>query len=288
MENFRNILVDENSLTVFIDIITICQQHCWYCYARPESTGRKNWNKILPFTKIRKILDALSYSKYEINLCLYGGEPTLHKDFNAILEYADKINSIRKIEIFTNGLRDLSKIYRSDKISYTLSFHPSQTKGEKLIKNALFLKANDISFTISCLYDGEHQYFYDCINVIKENNLSEYIKLGIVDSHRKDRPLTVRVPDTELFKSINEKVYLYNNELYTLDEIRERNLNNFHGWKCCKGLIKISVDGVIFISGGDYNHISLEQLKHFEKPIDVCNGFCCADENNLIFNRKFK
>lgn len=271
-----------------MDIITICQQHCWYCYARPESTGRNNWNKILPFNFIKSVLDALSYSKYDVVLCLYGGEPTLHKDLNKILSYADKIKSIKRIEIFTNGLRDLSKFYYCNKLNYTLSYHPSQTDGNKLIKNALYLKEHNFNFAISCLYDGEYDYFYDCINKIKENDLTDFIKLGIVDSHRKDRPLTVKIPNNSLFNAINEKVYQCNDKLFTLDEIRELHLNDFYGWKCQKSLIKISVTGDIFISGGDYKTLSLEQLKNFEKPIDVCSGHCCNDENNLIFNAKFK
>lgn len=285
MDYFKSYHYDPNVLTVFIDIITICQQHCWYCYARPESRKDAKWNRILPLNQIKKILDALSKSKYQIDLCLLGGEPTLHKDLKQILTKASSIKNIRKIEVYSNGLRNLEP-FIINKVSFNLSLHPSQTDGIKLIQNAKKL-INKAQFSINCLYDGSEN-FYNRIKLLQENDLFKYAKLGIVDSHREDMPLNIKIPNLPMFEKLNEKEFDLNGIKYTLDEIREKHLNNFHGWKCYKSLIKIFVDGTIIISGGDYKSLSLEQLKNYTKVCDICSGYCCHDENNLIFNYKEK
>ena len=286
MSYFKSYHYDPNVLTVFIDIITICQQHCWYCYARPESRKDAQWNKILPLAKIQKILDALSHSKYIIDLCILGGEPTLHKDLKVILSQVVSIKNIRKIEVYSNGLRNLEP-FIMNKVTFNLSLHSSQTDGLKLVHNAKKL-VGKAQFSINCLYDGESENFYNCIELLQKNDLFKYAKLGIVDSHREDRPLTIKVPDLPMFQKINEKEFELNGVRYTLDEIREQKLNDFHGWKCYKSLIKIFVDGKIIVSGGDYKSLSLEQLKNYTKICDICSGHCCHDENNLIFNYKEK
>ena len=268
-----------------MDIITICNQHCWYCYARPESNPTALWGKIMNLSKAKKLIDGMSKIKYKIILSILGGEPTLHKNLNEIIEYASKKDNIISIELFTNGKKPLLISY-NPKLFVNFSFHPSQTNGDSIIENAKKTKTMNIPLSISCLFEKESKQFYDFINKLKKTKLLEYAKIGIVDSHIPAKPLIVKVPKTELFEGINEKEFLLDNNPLTLDEIREKKLNNFFGWKCYKHCLKIDVDGSIAILGGKSHNLTFDEFKNYIVRVDVCDGVCCNDDNNLIFNRK--
>ena len=268
-----------------MDVITICNQHCWYCYARPESNPGNKWGQVMKFENIKRMLDGVRMIKYNIILSLLGGEPTLHPRINEIIKYASEIPNIKKLELFTNGRKPLN-LMPSPKLYVNFSFHPSQTDGKNIIQNALKLKKDNITFSISCLFEKETPRFYEFLEELKQNGLFQFAKIGIVDSHIPSRPLKVKIPKNETFQKINEKEFLLDGKSYSLDELREQKLNCFYGWKCYKNCLKISVDGKISIMGGKNECLTFDEFKNYSVREDICSDFCCDDDNNLIHNRK--
>lgn len=276
---------DKNTIYIQIDIITICNQHCWYCYARPESNPGAKWNRIMKFTDAKKMLDGMKTIKYNIVLSILGGEPTLHPQLNDIIAYACSIKNITSVEVFTNGRRPLKLQYHK-KLFVNFSFHPSQTDGDGIIENSKFLISKNIPFAISCLYEKESDCFYNFIDKLKKNGLFHLVNIGIVDSHIPSRPLKVTIPDNDVFKHANEKDFIYDREMFTVDEIRDKHMNDFYGWTCYKHCLKILVDSTVHIVGGNNEVLDFNQFKNYKVRADICDGHCCSDDNNLTYNRK--
>lgn len=270
-----------------MDIITICNQHCWYCYARPESDPSAKWNKIMSLDLAKRMLDAMKNIKYKIVLSILGGEPTLHPKLNEIVEYATNIDNIIKVEVFTNGRKPL-KLKKQPKLSVNFSFHPSQTDGKSILENAKLLRNIDIPFAITCLYEKDSDTFYNFMNELERRKLIEFANIGIVDSHIASKPLKVQIPDKEIFHKTNERIFERNGKLYTLNEIRDQKLNDFYGWKCYKRCLKVLVDGTVYIIGGDNIGLSYDEFKNYNVRVDICGGHCCNDDNNLLFNVKVR
>lgn len=77
-----------------IQITSICNRNCSYCYAL------KNQNIDMPFERIVTLIDQISLNKIE-NICISGGEPFNHPKIYEILEYC-KSKSLNTA-ISTNG-----------------------------------------------------------------------------------------------------------------------------------------------------------------------------------------
>lgn len=287
MEYFKSFECEQNVLSVYIDPNTICQQHCWYCYVRPESFKEAKWNKIMPFSKMKKYFDALSHVKYLVDIDFIGGEPALSKDLTQILTYCSSIKNFRKIKVLSNGLKTLKQYTAiSDKIEFELSFH-IQTNCEKFINHAKELVGRS-KFVIQVLYDGDDENFNNRINYLKRNNLLQYARMVIVESRRPDMPIHVKIPNSPLFNNLYDKEFELNGKWYSMIEIKEKHLNKFKGWKCYKSLIKIFVDGTILVSGSNPRTLTLDQLRNYTKFCDICENDYCKDENTMYFNYKEK
>ena len=97
---------DPDHINVHWDVLTICQLHCSYCYARNEY-GEK-WGQLGNRQMVDGVLEALRRSTLPFNLGLLGGEPTLSPHYHYILEQLEKIEQYKKVYVVTNAERDLS------------------------------------------------------------------------------------------------------------------------------------------------------------------------------------
>jgi MoaA/NifB/PqqE/SkfB family radical SAM enzyme len=78
-------------------INTVCNLQCSYCYARKNL----DWNKIIKFDQIKKIIPMLNKLDKSV-ISLIGGEPTLHPDFLNIMKLLSKTK--HDIHFYTNGI----------------------------------------------------------------------------------------------------------------------------------------------------------------------------------------
>ena len=183
-------------LKVDLYINSFCNFQCSYCATRSEFGNIPT----ISLSAAKFFIKCISLSKYDIVLCLLGGEPTLHKNLNEIIEYARLFPNIKEIELYTNGSTDLSKV----KISYCrtiISIHPHKYSKfrEKIIKNIKLLDPKKSLIKIMNEDSGFSKIMFD-LDKIKRKYLISYITNND-NSFRKGED------------NIHQNVILYNNKL---------------------------------------------------------------------------
>lgn len=286
MNVFKCNITKDDCVLIQLNICSICQQHCWYCYAR---NGKCHivWNKILPFNFIKKIINAIGYMRYNVRLSILGGEPLLHPNFNDILLETLKYDNIKKVDIFSNGLKSIKKYVIDPKIFYTFSFHSVETNGLKLIENANFCLKNNVNFDINCLYYEDNANFLSFFKTIKDTPIISHSSISIVYNYIDDTAFKIVVPDK--YKCLYaEQVKKFNVDgvNYNLEEVFKHHFNNFKGWKCYKQNIWITTDGRIYVTGSKNRYLTLNELRNYKITYDICTHSGCTDEDSLMYNKK--
>ena len=111
----KTVAFSKNSTNIFFHILTKCNLKCGHCYINPEQHGKD----ILPLPVIVAWLDAFARENSSKNLIFLGGEPTLHPDLPAAVEYARNLN-FGSITIDTNGylFHDILSKVGPDEVDY--------------------------------------------------------------------------------------------------------------------------------------------------------------------------
>ncbi len=92
-------------LVIELELTKICNWHCDFCYNVWKVSGDYEpylRGKHLPFQSAKLILDEMA-AKGAIRVRFSGGEPTLHPEFDEIIDYAGSLGL--RMELFTNGSR---------------------------------------------------------------------------------------------------------------------------------------------------------------------------------------
>lgn len=110
----------------YINIVTLCNQRCSYCYARRDL--KQDWGKIMTLSEVQEIHDFLKGKDIEINLI--GGEPTLHPKLDKIVEIFNG-----NCTIYSNGTKVLKPICK-----YSLTYHGYTENIQKFIDNTISVK----------------------------------------------------------------------------------------------------------------------------------------------------
>jgi uncharacterized radical SAM superfamily Fe-S cluster-containing enzyme len=92
--------------TVAIDVTNLCNQHCPICLAYVDAMGFAYHPPIEYFDKIfRHFVN----NDPKPNMCFFGGEPTVHRDFPEIMRLARSYGF--QVQLFTNGIKLADKDY---------------------------------------------------------------------------------------------------------------------------------------------------------------------------------
>ena len=94
----KTVAFSKNSSNIFFHILTKCNLKCRHCYINPGQHGKNT----LPLSVITAWLEAFALNNNSKNLIFLGGEPTLHPDLPAAVEYARNLG-FGSITIDTNG-----------------------------------------------------------------------------------------------------------------------------------------------------------------------------------------
>jgi uncharacterized radical SAM superfamily Fe-S cluster-containing enzyme len=92
--------------TVAIDVTNLCNQHCPICLAYVDAMGFAYHPPIEYFDKIFK---HFVNNDPRPNICFFGGEPTVHRDFPEIMQLARSYGF--QVQLFTNGIKLADKDY---------------------------------------------------------------------------------------------------------------------------------------------------------------------------------
>lgn len=162
-----------------------CNRRCSFCFARSRVNIRKqeaDYKSNMPFENVVKIMDFLSVSG-DCQLRLLGGEPTLHPQFEEIVEVAVK----RKfhVHVFSNGMMkngiaDFLARQPEDSVSLLCNISDQADDSARKIEkrdNALLKLGKRVRLGITVTNpDFEYRYIID--HILKFG-LTKGIRLGI-------------------------------------------------------------------------------------------------------------
>ena len=180
-----------------------CNFNCEYC-----ATKAAKWDcfKPMSFDKAKYIIDYITLSKYDVILCILGGEPTLNKDLNKIIDYASTKPQIKELELYTNGSTNLSKIH-IDKCRVVISIHPYMYSKfrDKILSNISLLNKDKLLVKIMNENIDVQNIINDLNNIENVNYIVSYIT-NVDDSFRSS------------VNKIDKKVIRVDDDLITYDE----------------------------------------------------------------------
>ena len=92
--------------TVAIDVTNLCNQRCPICLAYVDAMG---FSYHPPLEYFDKIFKHFQENDPRPNICFFGGEPTVHRDFLDIVRLARSYGF--QVQIFTNGIKLADRNY---------------------------------------------------------------------------------------------------------------------------------------------------------------------------------
>lgn len=190
-------------ITINWHIIQKCNYKCYYCFAKYAKLERKEIHyskkeiEIL-LNKVYKTFNS-NYKDYDIRLNIAGGEPTLSKNLNFIIETAYKIGF--KVSIITNSsvltikfirlnakylsifATSIDSINRNNNLKIGREIKENTLEISQIFKNIeLFRSFNkDIKIKINTVVntDNYNEYLGDFISLIKPNKWKVFQALSI-------------------------------------------------------------------------------------------------------------
>jgi hypothetical protein len=234
-------------------LVDWCNYNCSYCCTGGAQS--ETFSKAKSPSKYRLVLQRLSRIETEFEMDLYGGEPTLHPEFNFILAELAAMPNCKLIEIKTNLSRSLNffnKVYEHDKIRISASYH-AEYYDQTFVDKCIALKDRDFYCHIN-LSDNPKDWpqILEMISIFDQHGVGyDFNMLYSIPS----RPVVYSPEFFELFERhltdiVDKAVYRYEFDDGTAQHIRafeayKRGLANFNGYKCKALAYEIKADGEI-------------------------------------------
>lgn len=135
---------NNSTIQLFIDITTVCNLTCSYCFARKE----KDWDEVLETERVEKIMTLIKQSPYNFNVLLFGGEPLLHKDIETIINIIKKSDKVKNIMVLSNGTLS-DGLYDFKDVYYCLTLHELTDKQiDKFVKHCHKIEPDKLKINI--------------------------------------------------------------------------------------------------------------------------------------------
>lgn len=172
---------DSIEATTFLwNLIDVCNYKCSYCNA-PHG---RNYSDFKEFSKIKRdcwknVLKRLSVNavgQYEMQI--FGGEPSLHPDFNSILTQLTRDKKCNSIEIFTNLSKSVNfygEACNDERITYIPAYH-TEHYSDLFLKKIVMLNSDRYNFKIEPVinlspHKKDWPVIMNLIDVCKENQI---------------------------------------------------------------------------------------------------------------------
>jgi 4Fe-4S single cluster domain len=137
-------------------LVDWCNYKCTYCSV--ANRLREVYSKDESNSKYKLVLERLDRVDTSFDMDIYGGEPTLHPNFNEILERLAVNPHCRTIEVKTNLSRSINfyqDMFAHDKVSMSASYH-FEYHSQEFIDKCIALKENNFSCHISMPDQPKH------------------------------------------------------------------------------------------------------------------------------------
>lgn len=180
-------------------ISTNCNFRCSYCDTRHEYPNYKPIKLEHSF----KFIDDISVLN-NVNLSLVGGEPTLYKELNSIIDYSE--DKVQELELYTNGSVNLEKFHLNN-LKTIISIHPHFYKRYRgqILRNIQYLESCGFNFQIRLMLEPQ-----DLTLIMNDLNKYDVINFRIFDPYTNQFLLTNY---TE-----NNKVIFVGDDLISIDD----------------------------------------------------------------------
>lgn len=276
-----------------------CNYKCSYCtvfdvvhndFSKPDHTRSHN----LTLAKIKSITS-------NFNMCITGGEPTLHPQFIEIIKSLVDMPTCLNVAVFTNLARS-KEYYKSlkqietDKLGICASFHPEFADSKKFIEKAIIINSTSLSFSAQIsMTDKPDDWpiLIDLMDQLKSHQIACYPILlnptsNFTPNYTKEfyelfRPYMMSTPEARQFKEI-DCVFTDGTSGAMKDfDIEIQQMNRFKGYKCTPRAFQISMTGEI------ENACTRRRIPLSERNIvreEICPVEICPSRRMLTFYKE--
>lgn len=262
-----------DKIEISIDIITLCQLKCPYCYSRYD---KEKWGKIMKLDDFKHIVSLISNLKESISVSLLGGEPTLHPLLNVFLKLLYKTKNVSEVILYTNGEKDLRNLSLDEKLTINYTYHSTETSDDKILKNIDNLKYTKTICTTTITKKTKEEAISFC-NKCKVRGVS-FEPTYITSNKTKKSTFISTNEEIDNFKVID-----YNGEQLSIKDIYERDLFNFKGHKCFNNSYVINVDLECFRECPYEKYSNLNEMfkeiayRSYICPHERCDDLCMVE-----------
>ena len=237
-----------------------CNFKCSYCPVLDVITNDFSVDDHAPY---RMVLARLKNVETSFNVCLTGGEPTLHPNILEILEELSKIEYSQDIAMFTNMSRPLPfyekiRAIGSNKIVVFASYHPEFVT-DKFTQRCLDVNQIDgLRFSVHVSLHDDPKYWASTtafLNTMRANNVSCKPLLLAPNKHFDPNytdefyavfhPYLESTEEEEFFPSIDVEYTDGTRTKLKSYDIQIQKLNKFKGYQCTPASFTIGIDGHI-------------------------------------------
>jgi organic radical activating enzyme len=214
----------EKDDTFYVDIRVTerCNNDCWYC---SDLHNNAYIDKDLDIIGIAALIRRIPR---DICVFIYGGEPTLHKDINALILVLSSISNVTEVILQTNFKIPL-KIINTSKLIVNVSYHSN------VPLKAFMTRLSKTKYLIGEIAIMED---IDTYNLFKEVYGSAVQYTPLINSSITESPTDPCVGKLEKPKGVEEdfhyrKQYVDDNKVqYSNYDMWSQNLNHFKGYQC--------------------------------------------------------
>jgi len=185
---------EKDLFTIEIKLTSKCNYDCYYCTCNPDigMPGHNNKHKICTFD-VDNICTLITQAKKKldrrINVFIFGGEPTLHKDMismindiNRVLDPEDEINILsnlsKPIQWFVNMVLEIERL---DNVYVSGSYHNTYTNSTTFLSKCMFLKSRGILGMVTVMLNKTDLDGIVCdYNKFKRHLGEEYCEVSLI------------------------------------------------------------------------------------------------------------
>jgi len=277
------------------NITNYCNYDCYYCSV--AGTMKNDPIKNHQADEYKLVLARLKLVNKPFSIDLAGGEPTLHKDINYIIDELEKIDNCKTISIttnFTKNIKFFDKL-KPGKVDLEISYHPEYH--DIYLKNLDKLKevVKRVPDVINVIATDDPQYWNNTLEFIQIlDELNIQYALTILHSTSNYHVHYDMDKFNEVFGSAFAKMkkrdtkfvntFKYDDKHYTYNEVIVNGLDKLKGISCDSYYYSINING-------EFTRICTgEKLDFGMTEVDttiICPHNKCNCESRLTLNKRW-
>lgn len=307
-------IYNENDIfTIDWTINTLCTYHCSYCPTHLHTGNNFIFNKNDDIKILQTFLNKLKsqLQNKAVHVFINGGEPTISKNFDFLLNTFDKFGWYCHIQ--TNCSRSLKwwKSHSKKIFKVSISYHPEWNKNDDIFEKTKLISENTNTGVFVLMYP---KYWNQCIDaftkfkniktltnlnvsrVFKRNKLQndesyvysdEQLLWFQENSNGINRVGRKSCPDNKQFGKVKIQYEDFTTKKFNEKYIVNNRLNKFINWKCNMGIEHIHINGNGLIKGAACSSgTSLGTIQTFDtlhkNPTTCSQEYCNCTLDTMI------